>query len=330
MIDSFLAGSVFTSPGLVDPGAYRPTILTGPTAVGKTAVALALAESLPVRIISADSMQVYRGLDIGTAKPTAEEQQRTAHYGIDLSDPDAPYSVAHWVSAVAPQVEETIRSGDLPLIVGGTRLYLQSLAGSFRPTAPPDPELRMRLTSEAAEIGVEALHARMTKIDPSAGARIHPHDLKRIMRALEVHDHTGSTITEEQLRSQEEGPRFPALKIALVRDRSELYAMVEQRTKAMLREGWIEEVQRLIEAGFGQGLEEIKAHGYRELALHLQGRASLEDALVRINLNVRHYVRYQLGWIRQMSDVVMIEASQPAQQIAEVVRGLILQQTEGS
>jgi len=276
-----------------------PVILTGPTGVGKTAVALELARRIPLRVISADSMQVYRRMDIGTAKPTLAERDAVQHYCIDVADPDRPYSVAEFLDAALPAIAETQEAGETPLIVGGTRLYIHALTESFDPGPPPNPERREQLMTEAEATGLEALHARLAQMDPAAAARIHPNDQKRIIRAIEACEAAGKSFSELQRESQQTPPLLRATKIALVKDRPDLYRAVEARTAAMIREGWLKEVAELLEDGYGPAFDRIMAHGYRELAAHLQGQMSLEEAVEQINKNVRHYVRYQLGWIRQ-------------------------------
>ena len=169
----------------------------------------------------------------------------------------------------------------------------------------------------------QALHRRLAAIDPDSGSRIHPNDLKRIIRALEFYAATGQTISNLQAVSREQAARAPAIWIALVRDREEIYGTVESRTRAMIRDGWIEEVARLLDQGFGPGLELIKAHGYRELAAYVRGETSLGAASDAINKNVRHYVRYQLGWIRQMPEIQVVAADRPPSELAQAVLTII-------
>lgn len=297
-------------------------ILTGPTSVGKSAVALELARLLPLRVISADSMQVYRGMDLGTAKPTALERQMAPHYCIDLVDPDVPFSVAEYLAAAIPAIQEARNAGELALVVGGTRLYLQALTGAFDQASPPDPAYRERLLARAGSSGTPALHAELAAVDPEGAARIHANDLKRIIRALEVYEATGQTISELQEASRRAAPGVNAVKIALVQDRDVLYRKVEARTAAMLQDGWLEEVARLLEAGYGPSLASTKAHGYRELAAYLQGEMSLESALEIINRNIRHFVRYQLGWIRRLPGVHLIEVDAPPEELAVRLRSV--------
>lgn len=291
-------------------------ILTGPTSVGKTAVALKLARRMPLRIISADSMQVYRRMDIGTAKPTPAEREAVPHYGLDLADPNKPYSTAEYLAVALQAIAETREAGLLPLVVGGTRLYLQAVAGHYEGSSPPLLEFRARLMAQAEDRGAESLHRELAVIDPPAAARIHSNDLKRIIRALEVYEATGKTISQFQDESRQAAPRTQAITIALVRDREEIYRGVEKRTEAMIGEGWLEEVDGLLRDGYGPGLEAIKAHGYRELAAYLQGTMTLPDAVTLINRNVRRYVRYQLGWIRQMQGAHVVDAEGPVAALA--------------
>ncbi|MCA1595084.1 MAG: tRNA (adenosine(37)-N6)-dimethylallyltransferase MiaA [Chloroflexi bacterium] len=301
----------------------RAIILTGPTGIGKTAAALELARILPARIISADSMQVYRGLDIGTAKPTAEEQAAVRHYGLDLIDPVRVFSVAEWLEAAKPAVEETLAAGEWPIITGGTRLYLHALASPFDAGPPPDYSLRKQIEEDARQSGTAAIHKRLAMVDPEAASRIHPSDMKRIVRALEVHAAGRRPLSHLQEQSRQAAPAVDAVWFGMVRDRAELYDIVEKRTARMIEAGWMAEVEGLVRSGRAPAIDQIRAHGYRELCGVLAGQSSLPAAVEQINRNVRHFVRYQLGWIRGHSGIQVLDAGPGSPGIAlEMARRL--------
>jgi len=268
-------------------------------------------------------MQVYRRLDIGTAKPTAAERRQTIHYGLDLAEPVAPFSVGEYLKHAMLGIEETRGAGAIPLVVGGTRLYIQALVSSFDAGPPPNPELRAQLTRQIASEGSAVLHAQLREVDPTTAERLHPNDAKRIIRALEVFQTAGRPLSVVQAESQLRAGLLSPLVIALVDDRETLYRRVEARTAAMIRSGWLEEVSGLLRGGFAEGLNAIKAHGYPELAAYLRSELELGEAIERINRNIRHYVRYQLGWIRHMPGIHIVEAVGPVADQAASVLALI-------
>jgi tRNA dimethylallyltransferase len=269
----------------------------GPTASGKSALGLDLATRLGGEILCCDSMQVYRGMDIGTAKATAEERRRHAHHLLDLVSPGEPFDAASWAACARAAIAEVTGRGRLPVIVGGTGLYFRALTRGLFDAPPSDPAIRTRHQAEAAAEGVPALHRRLALIDPEAAAHILPGDLLRVSRALEIHQQTGQTITERRRH----GPLPPPLAVyTVVLDpaRPRLRARVEQRVAAMMTAGFLDEVRALRSAGFGPA-RALQAIGYRQLGDHLDGRRSLADAVADIGRATVAYARRQRTWFRK-------------------------------
>lgn len=275
-------------------------VITGPTATGKTALSVALAKKLGGEIVNADSMQIYRGMDIGTAKPSVEERQGVPHHLLDVAEPEENFSVARYVALAVPRVEEILRHGALPIIAGGTGLYIDSLlaARTFAPL--PQTGWRERLQAQAEQEGMEPLLQELSQVDPAAAQRLHPNDRKRIIRALEVWHETGSTISEHNRQTQSLPPRFTALKLALsFQQRQDLWHRIDRRVDAMAAAGLVEEVQRLLDRGVDPRCTAMQAIGYKELVPALQGACSVAEALEEIKLRSRQYAKRQLTWFRR-------------------------------
>lgn len=278
-------------------------VLSGPTAVGKSDLGLQLARRLGGEILCADSMQVYRLLDIGTAKPTAAERAQVPHHLLDLVYPDEPFSAAQYAEACREAIGRVHALGRLPIVIGGTGLYIRAALRPFLfPDAGGRPELRARLQTFAEANGPAALHARLQTLDPDAAARIHPHDVRRVIRALEVQEATGRPISAWQREAEGSSP-YDLIHLCLTREREELYERIEARTECMLAEGFTEEVGRLLQAGYGRQLPPMQGLGYRELAAHLQGDCPLPEAVATIKQRTRHYAKRQLTWFRHERDV---------------------------
>ncbi len=279
-------------------------VLLGPSAVGKSAVALELAREMDGEIISCDSMQIYRGMDIGTAKPSAEEQNMIPHHLIDTVEPEETYDVARFLREMESAVDETMSREKLPLVVGGTPMYLKAfLFGIFEgPSA--DPALREALQREADEKGIPALWERMKRIDPEAADRIHPNDLRRIVRALEVYEKTGSPISDLQNQWRENNPARDAVLIGLSRPREALYRRVDERVEKMVELGLVDEVKGIRNR---LGSTAGRALGYREIVEHLDGRCALEEAVQAIKNNTHNFIRKQTTWYRSLKDVIWID-----------------------
>lgn len=276
---------------------HKVLAIGGPTAVGKTALAIGLALRLGGEVISADSMQVYRGLDVGTAKPTQQEMQGVPHHLIDVCDPDEVYSVARFQADAQRLITEIAGRGRLPILVGGTGLYMRAALRAYSFTEEQhDPELRRRLEAEAEGIGNAAMHARLVTVDPAAARRIHPNDRRRIVRAFEVLEQTGRPISESQYQLQAP-PRYEYQLVGLTMERSRLYARIEERTDAQLVAGWPEEVAELLRR-YPPRLAPLRYLGYGELVAWRRGLSTWAEAVAAIKLNTRRYAKRQLTWFR--------------------------------
>lgn len=275
-------------------------VIAGPTAVGKTECALWIAQKLNAEIISADSMQVYRYMDIGTAKPGLEQQQAVKHHLIDVVEPDFDFSVSNYKTLFDETVSALIARGKLPLVTGGTGLYIRACLRSFLEGNPVQPnwELRNSLKVVAEEKGSLHLHQQLSVADPDAARRIHPNDLRRIIRALEVYEISGEPISKLQIQQANESP-YQVIYIFLNRERAELYQRIETRVDEMLDHGLLKEVETLLEKGYRSDLKPLQSLGYRQMIEYLQGKSSWETAVTAIKQETRNYAKRQLTWFRK-------------------------------
>lgn len=297
--------------------------IVGPTAVGKTEVAIECALLLHGEIVSADSMQVYRGMDIGTAKPTAEQRARVPHHLIDLVGPDEEFSVAIYRERAEAVIDDLFRRGRRPLLVGGSGLYVRAVTGKWGMTlAPRDAALRKRMQDEAREKGIEALHTRLAGIDPETAAKISSRDEKRIIRALEVFETTGSPMSHFHRLDRARQPKYNAVMIGLTLPRSLLYARIEERIDRMMEAGLLEEVKSLREKGYPSGLVSMKALGYSHLLSYLEGEVDLETAVKLFKRNTRRFAKRQMTWFRAEPGIhwLEVEGRSPAETAQEIVR----------
>lgn len=276
---------------------FPPLIaIVGPTAVGKTAVSLQLARQFEGEVVSADSRQIYRGLDIGTAKPTPAERAVAPHHLLDVVAPDQVFTLAQYQAAAYAAIADVHQRGRLPLLVGGTGLYVRAvLEGLAIPVAPPDEALRCELEAYAATAGSLALHGRLQALDPQAAQRIDARNVRRVIRALEVCLLTGQPISQLQ---QARPPAYRILRIGLTRPRPALYARIDRRVDAMLAQGLVDEVRGLLQAGYSPQLPALTGLGYRQIIQYLRGELTLEQAVAAIKQQTRRYVRQQGAWFR--------------------------------
>ena len=288
--------------------AEKIVVVAGPTASGKTALGIALAKELNGEIVSADSMQVYRGMDIGTAKATMAEREGIPHHMLDVAEPWEDYSVARYVEQAEACCRDILRRGKLPILVGGTGLYIDSLiSGRDFAAVDSDQGLREALSAEYDALGGEAMHRRLQEIDPERSAILHPGDKRRIVRALEVHRLTGVTITEHDRQTRALPKRFDAAAIHLnFKNRSALYARIDRRVDAMVEQGLFREVEGLLAAGLSPQSTAMQAIGYKEAVRALQGELRREEAVDLIKQASRRYAKRQLTWFNRDKEALPI------------------------
>ena len=278
-------------------------VIVGPTAAGKTAAAIEVAGAVGGEIVSADSMQIYRGMDIGTAKPTPQEQRQTAFHLIDIVDPDEDYNVALFQQDAQRAIVDIHRRGLLPILCGGTGLYIQAVVEHFDfPPGPRDEQTRQRLEQETAKLGTEKMHYRLREVDPEAAARIEPQDLRRIVRALEVYELTGQPLSQQQCVDETAPVKYNTVSYVLTCPRALLYERIELRVEEMMKHGWLGEVQRLRSAGYHRQMQSMQAIGYRHLLEHLEQRGELDETLTEVKRDIRQLAKRQLTWFRNRTD----------------------------
>jgi tRNA dimethylallyltransferase len=281
----------------------RELWIVGPTAVGKSAVALALASRLDAEIVSADSMQVYRGMDIGTAKPTSAERAAVVHHLLDVCPVDQPFDAKQFVELAGRAIADIQGRGKTALIVGGTGMYVRALRQGLFDGPARDPVLRERLDAMTAP----ALFEELTRVDPATAARIDRHNPRRLVRALEVFYIAGQSIGALQTQWSRAGEPSPVPLVCLNRDRPELHKRIERRIDQQLADGWLDEVRQLMAQGIERNPTALQAAGYRELVAHLRGDCTLADAVARIKARTRQLAKRQLTWFRREPDLVWVE-----------------------
>jgi len=281
----------------------RIHFLTGQTATGKGAAAFALAQKIGAEIISLDSMKVYRGMDIGTAKPPPERRAAVRYHMIDVVDPHEHFSTALYVRGAEAAVEDITSRGTVPLFAGGTALYLKAMTEGLFEGPGADPVLRARLRAEAAEHGPEHLHERLTRVDPAAAERIHPNDLRRIERALEVYEKTGTPISDLQKQFGRPNETVDAVVMALRREKTDLHDRIGRRVDAMMAAGLLDEVRRLASAPEPLGKEASQSLGYAEMLAHLNGECTLEEAVELLKVHTRQLAKAQMTWFKRMRNI---------------------------
>ncbi len=286
-------------------------VLVGPTAVGKTALSLRLAETLDGEIISADSRLFYRGMDIGTAKPTPEQRARVPHHLIDIADPDETVGLAGFQEQAYAAIDALHARGGLPLLVGGTGQYVRAVVQGWRiPRVPPNPDLRAGLAAQAEREGAAALHARLAQLDPVAAERLDYRNVRRVIRALEVCLVTGRPISEQQGKQP---PPYRIFQIGLTMDREVIHARADRRVDVMMDAGLEDEVRRLVEAGYDWRLPAMSGLGYVQFEPYFEGRATLEEATAEIKLATHRFIRRQYNWFRlDNPDIHWFDATETA------------------
>jgi tRNA dimethylallyltransferase len=293
--------------------------IVGPTATGKSALGMALAERLSGEIINADALQVYRGFDIGTAKPGAEERARVPHHLIDILEPHEPYSAGEFARRAQEAIAEIHGRGRMPIVVGGSGLYLRALFQGMSPMPPGDPEIRRKLRERLDEEGLPALVQELWRLDPATAARLKPGDTQRVLRAIEVFLAAGrplsALIAEQPFGTQ----RIAAIHVGLTVPRGILYDQIAGRVSRMMEAGWLEEVAGLLRQGLSPGLPAFQAIGYRQLVRHLIGEGSLSEAVGETIQATRRFAKRQETWFRKESDVTWILGQDLEQRIPQVI-----------
>lgn len=286
-------------------------ILTGPTAVGKSDLSIALAKALDTGIISADSMQVYKHMDIGSAKITPEEMCGVEHALIDVYEPDEPFHVVQFQHDAKAAMEHLWAENKLPLIVGGTGFYIQALLYDIDFTQE-DADLRLRRKYEqmAADEGAQALHERLTKVDPQAAAQIHANNIKRVIRALEFYEKTGTPISAHNETERAKESPYGFAYFVLTDRREHLYERIDARVDAMMSQGLLDEVKRLRDMGYTRDMVSMQGLGYKELLAYLDGECTLDEAVYIIKRDTRHFAKRQLTWFRRERDVIWVDKSE--------------------
>lgn len=280
-------------------------IIVGPTAVGKTDFSLTLAQEIKGEIISADSMQIYRQMDIGTAKPTPFERATVRHHLIDCISPAQEFTVADYQGMVEQLIPEIVQRGGIPMLVGGTGLYVQAVTEGFIfPEMETDWAFREEMHLLAAEKGAEAVHAKLAEVDPELAEKLHPNDLRRVIRGIEVFRQTGQTSTYFQKQALLAPPRYNTIKIGLTRPREELYERINRRVDLMIGEGLVAEVEGLLQAGYSPDLISMQGLGYKEIVAYLEKRLTLEEAINLLKQNTRHFAKRQITWFKRDSEIV--------------------------
>ena len=289
-------------------------ILTGPTAAGKTGLSIKLAKSLNAEIISADSMQVYKGMDIGSAKIMPEEMEGVKHYLIDEYEITDDFNVVEFSRAAKAALDEIYAKGKIPIIVGGTGFYIQAVLRDIDFTETGEDEAyRQSLYDYASEYGAEALHNKLKELDPDAAAAIHPNNIKRVARAIEFANQTGSKISEHNEKERAKKSPYNFAYFVLTRERSELYERIDKRVDMMIEAGLVDEVKRLKDMGANKDMVSMQGLGYKEILSYLDGECSLDEAIYLIKRDTRHFAKRQLTWFRRESDVIYLEADKKSE-----------------
>ena len=278
--------------------------IAGPTASGKTALAVEIAKLVNGEVVNCDSMQIYKYMNIGTAKPSSEEQQGIVHHMIDVAEPDEDFSVSRYCEMATPIVEDILSRGKTAVIAGGTGLYMDSLirGNAFAPF--PSTGMRQKLEAQADRVGMEFMLDQLRIIDPDAAARLHLSDRKRVIRALEVYYETGETITSHNRKTQAIPPRFRPVWLGLdFADRKDLYRRIDLRVGLMLEQGLLQEIRELLDRGIPEKCTAMQAIGYKEFLDALEGRCTIDEAADLVRQSSRHYAKRQLTWFRRNKDI---------------------------
>lgn len=310
-------------------GDMKPDIIVvcGPTGIGKTSTTIKLAKAFGGQIISADSMQIYKYMDIGTAKPTPQEVAEVAHHIVDIVEPDEDFDAAKFAEHADKIIDRFVRAGITPFVAGGTGLYIKSLVDGLFRAIPANQGVMDRLTREIEEKGVGELYDRLQTLDPDAAGKIHINDTFRIIRALEVYETTGKTISKHHAEHNFGDRKYRVLKIGLDMEREVLYERINRRVDIMLEEGLLDEVKQLLERGYSSSLKAMKSLGYRHMVEYINGEKDWDEAVRTLKRDTRRYAKRQLTWFRADSEVVWVETGKTDKMI-EVVKRFLNRQSD--
>ncbi len=297
-------------------------VVCGPTGIGKTSTAIKIAETENGEIIGADSMQIYRHMNIGTAKPTVDERARVTHHLVDVVDPNEDFDAARFSEEAGKVIADLAGRGVLPVVAGGTGLYIKALTRGLFKSAAGKPEIKARLKKKAAETGIAPLYQELGKVDPQTAARIHPNDTYRVLRALEVYQATGRTMRELQANHGFADEKYDCLKIGLTMERDKLYARINRRVDAMVAQGLEVEVRGLLKMGYAAELKAMQSIGYRHMVACITGRIDRDAMLETLKRDTRRYAKRQFTWFRADDDIHWFEPGETDKIMALVRRFL--------
>ncbi len=290
------------------PPALRPlVVLVGPTAIGKSRIALEVAQALGTEILTADSTQVYRGMNVGTDTPSEADRQRVPHRLIDLVDPDEPFNAGEFRRQALREIASLYEKGLLPLIVGGTGLYVRALLNGLWAGPSSDRTLRRKLEEETQARGGESMYQELIRVDPITARRLHPRDTVKVLRALEVYRQTGVPLSTAHEEHRKRAPSFQALMLGLTMERAVLYQRIDQRVDVELAKGLVDETRTLLAKGYSRSLVSMKSLGYRQIAGYLEGEYSYDEAVRQLKRDTRRFAKRQMTWFRKEPDLTWVE-----------------------
>lgn len=283
-------------------------VIVGPTAVGKTEIAIEVAQKIGAEIISADSMQIYRHMNIGTAKPLLEQQKGVAHHMIDIINPDEEFSAADFQVQAKLHIRDIHRRRKIPLLTGGTGFYINSVCYNYTfSKAKKDDSFRKQLQSVAQKYGNDYLYKKLEKLDPKAAKKIHPNNLRRVIRALEVYEKTGKPFSYYEAKTKKQQSQYDLLIYGLTMPREELYRRIDERVLSMINNGLVAEVQKLLKMGYKKGLNSMQGLGYRQIIDYLDGKITLDEAIYLIARDTRHYAKRQYTWFLHNKNILWLD-----------------------
>jgi len=304
------------------PALQPLVVLVGPTAIGKSRIAIEVAQALGTEILTADSTQVYRGMNIGTDTPSEEDRRRVPHRLIDLVEPDEPFNAGEFRRQALREISRLYEKGLLPLVVGGTGLYVRALLNGLWTGPPSDRTLRRKLEEEVRARGGESMYQELGRVDPVTASRLHPRDTVKVLRALEVYRQTGVPLSKAHEAHRERATPFRALVLGLTMERAVLHQRIDQRVDVELAKGLIDETRTLLTKGYSRDLVSMKSLGYRQMAGYLEGEYSFDEAVRRLKRDTRHFAKRQMTWFRKEPGLTWVEV-QPEESVRSVSQRVV-------